>query len=514
MTLNLDDLAGIQAVLGHIAAAPVEDRRAHADIILARFDEVDRKLVAAGFPPTSPWWRETFRRWYGSGKRQVVVRAGRRAGKSSSLSRLGVVEALYGKHQVPPGDTGVVAVISTRREEAAERIGTIKAILDALGVGYRPWGEFGVRLLGRRVGFRVYTASIAGVSGFTGVFVICDEVAKWRDNDTGANPATEVLASVRPTMTTQREARIVLSSSPMGMLDAHYDAYTEGETDLQVTAYAPTWEANPTVTEAETRILEPDEAKWAREYKAVPQAEAESSLLSELLVDRATRQPPEPWDLPYREGWRYSAAMDPATRGNSWTLAIAAKGPDGKRRVAAAREWRGTPSFPLSPRNVLAEIAAILGEYGLRWVVTDQAAVDHLRDLAPRGLSLIEAPWSPKTKQEAYEHVLKLLQAEALELHPEPKVKVDLLGIRKRLTRNGVSYELAEVKGRHSDFAPAVALAVDDARFEAREPEAEASSEDLAARRKVAFLEGRRKERERAERFGRLPVTHARKLRA
>lgn len=509
--LSPDDLEGLLGVLASVEASPAEDTRTHADVILARYDEVDRKLVAAGFPATSPWWRATFERWYRSGKRQVVVRAGRRAGKSSSLSRLGVVEALYGKHRIPPGDTGVVAVISTRREEAAERIATIKAILDALGVGYRPWGEFGVKLVGRRLGFRVYTASIAGVSGFTGIFVICDEVSKWKDNDTGANPATEVLASVRPTMTTQPEARIVLSSSPMGMLDAHYDAFAEGETELQITAYAPTWEANPTVTEEATRVLEPDESKWLREYKAVPQAEAESALISEMLIDRAVRRPPMPWDLPRREGWRYGAAMDPATRGHAWTLAVAAKGSDGVRRVALVREWRGTPSLPLSPRVVLGEIAAHLAEYGLRWVVTDQAAVDHLRDLAPKGLSLVEAPWSPKSKQEAYEHVLKLLQAESLELHPDPMVKADLLGIRRRLTRSGVSYELAEVKGRHSDYAPALALAVDDARWAAREPVVELSAAAEAEARKVAFLEARRKERERAERWGRLPATHAKR---
>ncbi len=491
------------------ATIPERDSgRSHAEEILHRYAEVDAKLVAAGFPPTSPWWLETFARWYRTGRRQAVVRAGRRAGKSSSLSRLGVVEALYGRHKVPPGDTGVVALISTRREEAGERIATIKAILDALGVSYRPWGEHGVRLVGRRVGFRVYAASIAGVSGFTGIFLICDEVAKWRDNDTGANPATEVLSSVRPTMRTQPNARIVLSSSPMGMLDAHYDAFETGDTPLQITAYAPTWIANPTVTEDETRIDEPDESVWAREYAAVPQAEAESSLLSELLVDRAVRRPPAAWDLARLEGHRYSAAMDPATRGHAWTLIVATKGLDGRRRVVLAREWRGTRSLPLVPSSVLAEIAILLAGYGLRWCVTDQAAVDHLRDSAPKGLTLIEAAWTPQTKKDGYEHVLKLLQDDLLELHPEPLVKADLLGIRKRLTRNGVTYELAEVKGRHSDYAPALALAVDDARFAAKEPEAELSDGEVETKRKRDFLEGRRRQKERDQRWGRAPATH------
>ena len=224
----------------------------HSAEILRRFEALDHLLQASGFPATSPWWHETIRRLYQSGRKQLVVRCGRRGGKSSTLCRLAVVEGVYGRHRIPPGDVGVVALISTTRDEAAQRIRTIKAILDALGVKYRPI-DGGVELLERPIAFKVYTATVSGVSGFTAVLLICDEVAKWKDHDTGANPATEVLASVRPTMATQPEARIVLSSSPFGQWDAHYDAFERGEDQFQVTAYAPSWEANPTLTEEGTR---------------------------------------------------------------------------------------------------------------------------------------------------------------------------------------------------------------------------------------------------------------------
>lgn len=491
-------------------ALPTRRRhRSHVDEILALYDVVDARLVAAGFPPTSPWWRATIERWYRSGKRQAVLRAGRRAGKSSTLSRLLVVEGLYGHHDIPPGDTGVGAIISTRREEAGERIATVKAILDALGVRHRPWGEHGVRLVDKRIGFRVYTASIAGVSGFTAIFVLCDEVAKWKDSDTGVNPAGEVLKSVRPTMATQREARIVLSSSPMGMLDAHYDAFEEGETDFQVTAYAPTWEANPTLTEEDTRALEPDEFAWVREYKAVPQAEAESSLYTEALIRRATRVAPD--DLPPVEGHWYVASMDPAEKRNAWTLVVTTKGADSVRRVVLAREWRPRPGLQLSPKGILAEIAALVQPYGVRIVHTDQHAVVALQEHAQTvGLYLQEEPWNTDRIREAYQHVGKLLQDNLLELPPNKQLQADLLGVRRVLTRSGVRYELVEARGRHSDFAPALAMGVVDARFAARPPEEEKSAEQQARDAKVAFLENRRREQERAKRVGRPPVTHRR----
>lgn len=429
--------------------------RSHVDEILTRYDEVDARLVAAGFPPTSPRWRATIERWYRSGKRQLVVRAGRRAGKSSTFSRLGVVEAIYGQHDVPPGDLGTVGVVSTRR----------------------------------------------------------DEVAKWLDSDTGANPATEVLASVRPTMATQPNARIALSSSPMGRLDAHFDAFEEGDNALQTVDWFSTWEANPTLTEQDTRALEPDESTWLREYKAIPQSEAESALLAETLIDAAVRRPPMLWDLPPMPGHAYVATIDPATRGNAFTLIVATRGPDLVRRIALAREWRGSPSSPLRLDEVFAQIALLVRPYGITHVHTDQFAADALTEIAWRSkLGLVVEPWSMTTKREAYEELRTITLARQFECHPDPQVASDLLGIRKVLTRVGVSYELAEHGGRHSDYAPAVAMAVSDARLAAAREPVQATVQEKADAAKVTFLRQRERERKQAEKRGPVPVTHRRRM--
>lgn len=244
--------------------------------MMAEFVKMDRRLVEAGFPATSPWWMETLRRFYASGRRQLVLRVGRRGGKSSTLCRVGVCEAIVGDHAVPPGDIGVVAIVSVSRDEAAKRLRTIESILRTLQVGYRPLREgTGFELaVGERerppIGFQVFTASIAGVSGPTVITAIGDEVAKWSDKDTGANPAKEVLASLRPTIATQRNAKLFLSSSPLSTVDAHAAAFDEGDDDFQLVAHAPTWVANPTITEAETHALERDPRLHAREYGAIP----------------------------------------------------------------------------------------------------------------------------------------------------------------------------------------------------------------------------------------------------
>lgn len=432
----------------------------HATDILARFEAIDRLLQTRGFPATSPWWHATIRRLYESGRRQGVFRAGRRAGKSSTFCRLAVVEGVYGQHAIPPGDVGVVAFISTTRDEANQRLRTVKAILDALGVKYRPC-DGGIELIDKPIAFKVYTASVSGVSGFTGILIICDEVAKWKDADTGANPATEVLASVRPTMATQKNARIILSSSPMGKWDAHYDAFEQGDTSFQITAYAPTWVANPTITEADTLELEADEATREREYRAIPASEIAESLFTDAELAGVTRSGPDVVER--EEGVTYEAAIDPATRANAWTLAVAALRDTGRgirRSIVLAMEWRGSAATPLRPKVVFAEIAPILAGYGIETLWSDQASGDALVDIASDvGLSLVLEPWTQANKISAFKNLQTWVRTDQVELPPVEQVRQDLLGVRRKYTRSGVTIDFLKTPdGRHSDYAPSAAL--------------------------------------------------------
>ncbi len=479
----------------------------HATEIIRRFDALNAALVAKGFPPTSEWWLARIRAFYRTGRRRFITRVGRRGGKSSTYCRLAVVEALYGLHKVPPGDVGVVAIVSARRPDALERLRTIKAILDAIGVAYSEKGD-SVELKAKAVVFTVFTASIAGVSGFTGIFVLCDEVAKWRDSDTGANPAGVVISSVAPTLATQPNAKMILSSSPMGLLDAHADAYALGDTANQMVAHAPSWAANPTLTEASTRADEPDEVVWLREYAAVPQAEGETSVLSDALLARVTRAT---GDLVADDRHTYVATIDPATRGNAWTLTVGCLSDDKVRRIVLTKEWRGTKAKPLKPGDVFREIATILLPFRLKHVNSDQWSEDTMRESAKSaGLALIVTSWTAGLKADCYDALKTLAQEQKLDLPASDMVRTDLLGIRQRLTRNGISYELATQGTRHSDFAPCIAMNVSLCRTPCIPVPTQLTDREASEAFKVAFLLDREKERKRNERRGPLPVTHTR----
>lgn len=441
--------------------------------IVRRLLALDEALAEKGFPRLSPWWRATLTRFYESRKRQLVLRAGRRAGKSSSLCRVAVCEALYGEHKVPPGDLGVVSFVSVSMKEAMARLRTIRTILDALGVKYRPMtGGGGIQLVGRPVAFVVFAATVAGVSGFTCICGIGDEVAKWRDADTGANPATEVLASWRPTMATQPNAHMFLSSSPVGRLDAHATAVDEGDTRTQMVECAPTWVANPTVTEEETHDLEPDIELWRREYAAIPLEGGEHSIFSPALLDPVTRGPKSarigPLVIPPEPGAFYTAAIDPATRGNAWTLGIAREieqpGDDDRSltQVVFTREWRGSKSAPLDPDDTFAQVAADLKPYGLRSAWSDQHAIDFVAAVARRHEVDIEIETITAAKKLIIYEGLRARAADKLiEIPADPVVRGDLMSVRKWVTRNGLSIELQLTPdGRHADYAAMLGLLV------------------------------------------------------
>jgi hypothetical protein len=436
--------------------------RARASVdVLRGLAAMDRQLQGKGFPPISPWWWETLQRFYRSGRRQAVLRVGRRGGKSSTLCRVAVAEALYAEHAIPPGDVGMFAFISVKRGEATERLRTIKAILDALGETYQERaGE--IELTDKPYLFRVFTATVAGVSGPTCIGAVCDEAAKWRDADTGANPATQVLDSLRPTLLTQPRAKLFLSSSPLGELDAHADAMRLGDTEYQLTSTAATWVANPSVTEAQTHAECSNPDVWRREYAAIPMEGTEEGMFSPALLDGATRKT---GDVPRETGVTYNASMDPALVRNAWTLAVCARrwvNGRVRRTVVCTREWRGTAAQPLRPDVVLLECSRVLRTYDLDVVDTDEFHGQSLAIIAERpdiDLVVRVNPTTAPDKIERYESILTMLSDGALEIPPDPRVRADLLAVRRLLTPNGFVIRLPETPdGRHCDHASSISL--------------------------------------------------------
>jgi hypothetical protein len=313
-----------------------------------------------------------------------VLRVGRRGGKSSTMCRVAVVETLFGAHVVPPGDIGTYLIIAQNTTQAAERLNTIRKILVVMGVEHAPLpGQAeGIKTKsvasGREVAFQVFAATLAGVSGPTGIGALFDEVAKWRDRETGANPATEVLRSARPTMATQwRTAREFMISSPFATLDAHYEAFEQGEDEEQLVAWAPSWEANPTLTEAITHTMERDFATWQREYKAIPMSAGTSFFFDHDVIDAALKRMLEVGER------RLVAGLDAAFRRNAAACVPTARVGNvyGPLEVC---ELVPQPGAPLVPGAVVDEFSLVAKRHGCTEFVADSHYIESVREHGKR----------------------------------------------------------------------------------------------------------------------------------
>lgn len=187
-------------------------------------------------------------------------------------------------------------------------------------------------------------------------------------------------------------------------------------------------------------------------------ATAEEAMFSAGSVDACVRK--APLVIPRQDGHTYLAAMDPATRGNGWTLAIATKDPKGRIVVVRAEEWQGSHDEPLDPGEVLQQVADIVIGYGVTAILSDQVMGDALRTLARKvGLTLVQRTYAEKDRARKFLTIRTHLERRMIELPPLKAMRTDMLHVQKRPTPAGIGVRLPMTSdGRHCDWAPTLML--------------------------------------------------------
>jgi len=453
---------------------------------------LDRLLVQSGFPPCSPWWRGAIERFLLSGKRRWVLRVGRRGGKSSTLSRLFVVWVLFGDWYIPPGDTAVVAIVSIDRAEASQRLTTIEAILRALQVRFERVGQE-ILVPELRAKFSVKTCSTTGTIGFTSIALFGDEMARWESRDTAANPAREVMASLRPSMATQPNGFEIDCSAPWGTDDYHAELFDSGTNGEQVTDLAATWQANPTLSEEDTRALEPDERLWSRAYAAIPGASVTGdwfgTALDVVIASPRVVEPVLPWV-------RYLVSIDPAFDKDHFGWAVSScrtlpadpRLPDRARRLVRVHEagqWAVNGARPVELAYRLRDevckkyhVGSVAEPDGTAWVISDQYEGQSFSDLARQaGIVLQIVPWtagnSERTQIARYRSVRLAMREGALWLPDDPELAAELRQVGGKLLPSGnESIVLPRArKGGHMDRVSALVAGASELLLRSPQPE-------------------------------------------
>lgn len=439
-------------------------RRLSPPNLYQRFCELDSKLIEKKFPPTSEFWLETLRAFWDSRKRQLVLRVGRRGGKSSTLCRVAVCEALFGQFDIPPGDIGVVAIVSVNIKQAAERIRNIEAVLKAIGMqpgkDYKRTGDT-IELMHKPVKFEVFSATTMAAVGFTAISIICDELAIWRNEQTGANPAEAILNWLRPTMATQKSAKMYLSSSPFSTLDAHHLAFIKGDTERQMVRYAPTWVANPSITEAATHVEETDPIEWERQYHAVPMSANSLSFFDPQVIDDSID---DTLKLPRRPlpGDVVTVGADFGFRSDSSALVVSHR-VGSTYYVGDILELMPLPNEPLKPSKVVKEFARVIKSHGAEYCMADmhyvQSVSEHLEE---ENLHWTRAPEGANGIQETYVRARRLFLDGQIKLPRNERLIKQLKQVVSQPTAGGAISirQPRQSGGGHGDVCSAFILSV------------------------------------------------------
>lgn len=393
--------------------------------------------------------------------REAWLIVGRRGGKSRSAA----LAALYlGIRRdwakiLAPGERAVCPVIAADRHQARATLSYLKGLL-----ALPAFERYKVRMLKDHVELttgaeiRVSTASYRTTRGYTLIGVVAEEVAFWLNDETGANPDSEVLGALRPGMATVPGALLLGLSSPYAAKGELYKAHTKytGTEDPTGLAWnADTLSMNPLVDPAViTQAFADDPIAAASEYGqggSVSFRRDVESLFDPEAVRAVTVQGRR--ELAPAEALRYVAFVDPSGgSSDSFTLAIAHR--EGERAVLdVVRETRP----PFSPEQVVADYAALLQQYRIYTVTGDRYAGEWPRErFAIHGISYVP---SERTRSDLYRELLPLVNAGQVELLDLPRLAAQFIGLERHVARSGKD-TIDHAPGGHDDMANAAAGAL------------------------------------------------------
>lgn len=461
MTLSLELLLTDRQGFGLATASPCQRaicRALDGESIdhLATDDNVWEAFGRALPPPVMP--------------HEAVILAGIRSGKSLIAACAGVRSALScDVSKLGPGEIPRVSIVSLSRDLARVTFGHLygrvanSAALRPHLLG-DPTGE--TLTLRHPSGRPVEVAVVAGSRAGSSLVarwcagVIFDEAPRMVGTADGVINLTDARAAVLERLLPGAQALYIGSPwAPMGPVYEWVSEYFGHPTaDMLVVKARGPWMNPEHWTAARCEQARERDPLVHRTDVLGEFADAEQTFFPSAAIEASTR--PELLHVPPEDDAAYSAAIDPATRGNAWTLVILGCREPGRYFVAYHRQWQGSPTAPLRPEEVIAEIATECERYSVPFTYSDQFAADYLSDLAGRyGLGLIPVTFTGRKLMDMLDRVKMLLTSGALELPPDTAFSRDLVGTVKRLTATDAKVVLPRTRdGRHGDYVPPLAI--------------------------------------------------------
>lgn len=442
-----------------------------------------------GIRPSSPAWRATVRALYGSpltddetklldrlsggagapegGSLDFLGVVGRRGGKSSTIARIAVFEALYGDHGIAlePGQVGTFAVVCPKRDQAKEVLRYVAGLAALPAVSKYTEGDPTADTVAfkTRVSVAVMTADATTSRGFTYVGIIADELAFWPDDD-AAQSDHAILDAMVPGLAPiegappRRFLAITSANLEEGVaFETYRDCYGKrGAASFVVSG--TTIDFNPNVDRAWlARRQAKRPAAYLREHESVWGGVVESGFFPPDAVTACTTKAAPPKVAELAQSPLY-AAIDAAFVSDRFALALARVKDGGIVEIVGVWVWGAPKGQNLSAKTTAESIATMLVPLGVRTVAADQHAFAPLEErFREAGLYLEQHAWTAQNKPDVYRAFRSDLIDGRVSLPDDVELRKELGAIRAKARKTGG--ETIEARRGHDDRVSAVALA-------------------------------------------------------
>jgi len=411
---------------------------------------------------------------------EVLIASAIRCGKSLISACAAFRNAMTADcSMVGDGETPRVAVVSVKKDNAHQTFshldGKLRASkhLRSLVVKSLP-GKYESSVWVRRPhdGIVVEIKVVAGSRGGESLIsrwlasVIFDEASHMDGSDSGrvinlSDQVTNVRGRILP------GGQILYPTSPWGqigpipeMVDSYWGRPSDRTVVIRGTGPSmnPSWWTEDLMREVRAR----DERAYRRDCLALFDDPPTAYFDGEVLK---LRQRHMSEFRPLMEpNWNYVAAMDPATRQNSWTLIIwgcRGEDADGLRSfsVVRATQWSPTKTLHLEPDEVFPQIAQELGMFGLDSVYQDQWSADSLVTIGRNhGVHVIPETIPDADYPGLYRDLRTLYVSGRIDTPLCPELIRDLRSVREIIAPDRTmrpKYKLPKTPdGRHCDYVP------------------------------------------------------------
>ena len=395
-----------------------------------------------------------------NGYLEATLVIGRRGGKSLIMATIAAYLACFRDWSpyLVPGERGHIVVIAADKRQSQSIFRYLKGLLSIPLLGKLIERETqDVLELSNRISVEVLPASYRTIRGRTVVAALCDELAFWRTDMEMANPDSEIIAALKPSMATIPGAMLLKASSPYArrgvLYEDHRKHYGKEESSILIWQ-APTRTMNPSVPQSFIdEETEKDPLSAAAEYGAQFRTDVEAFVSSDVVEACTMNGRFEIPPMPTTFGTRYIAWCDPSGgSADSMVLAIASRENDAAI-LHAVREAKP----PFSPQSVVQEFAELLKSYGITQVYGDRYAGMWPREqFHNHGITYVVAD---KNTSEVYQAFLPLLNSGRVELLDVPRLRNQLSGLERRTSRGGRD-TIGHGPGGHDDVANACAGAL------------------------------------------------------